>query len=59
MIENKDDLVFPISDKNVALIIKKHALSAGLMKNMQVTALGQVLPQQQLNMELMKETSWL
>ena len=30
MIENKDDLVFPISDKNVALIIKKHALSAGL-----------------------------
>ena len=30
MIENKNDLVFPISDKNVALIIKKHALSAGL-----------------------------
>jgi Site-specific recombinase XerD len=30
MIENKGDLVFPISDKNVALIIKKHALSAGL-----------------------------
>ena len=30
MIKNKDDLVFPISDKNVALIIKKHALSAGL-----------------------------
>ena len=30
MIENKDDLVFPISDKNVALIIKKYALSAGL-----------------------------
>ena len=30
MVENKNDLVFPISDKNVALIIKKHALSAGL-----------------------------
>ena len=30
MIENKNDLVFPISDKNVALIIKKHALTAGL-----------------------------
>ena len=30
MIENKNELVFPISDKNVALIIKKHALSAGL-----------------------------
>ncbi len=30
MFENKSDLVFPISDKNVALIIKKHALSAGL-----------------------------
>ena len=30
MIENKNDLVFPISDKNVALIIKKHVLSAGL-----------------------------
>ncbi len=30
MFENKNDLVFPISDKNVALIIKKHALSAGL-----------------------------
>ena len=30
MIENKNDLVFPISDKNVALIIKKHAQSAGL-----------------------------
>ena len=29
MIENKNDLVF-ISDKNVALIIKKHALNAGL-----------------------------
>ena len=28
--ENKNELVFPISDKNVALIIKKHALSAGL-----------------------------
>ena len=27
---NKNDLVFPISDKNVALIIKKHALVAGL-----------------------------
>ena len=25
MVENKNDLVFPISDKNVALIIKKHA----------------------------------
>ena len=30
MIENKNNLVFPISDKNVALIIKKHALNAGL-----------------------------
>ena len=30
MIENRSDLIFPISDKNVALIIKKHALSAGL-----------------------------
>mgnify|MGYP001331781577 CR=1 FL=1 len=30
MFKNKNDLVFPISDKNVALIIKKHALSAGL-----------------------------
>jgi len=30
MYENRDDLVFPISDKNVALIIKKHAASAGL-----------------------------
>ena len=30
MIENKDDKIFPISDKNVALIIKKHAQSAGL-----------------------------
>ena len=25
MSENKNDFVFPISDKNVALIIKKHA----------------------------------
>ena len=30
MHENRDDLVFPISDKNVALIIKKHAANAGL-----------------------------
>ncbi len=30
MYENRNSLVFPISDKNVALIIKKHALSAGL-----------------------------
>ena len=30
MLENKNNLVFPISDKNVALIIKKHALEAGL-----------------------------
>ena len=30
MFENRNNLVFPISDKNVALIIKKHALSAGL-----------------------------
>ena len=30
MIKNKNNLVFPISDKNVALIIKRHALSAGL-----------------------------
>ena len=30
MVENKTNKVFPISDKNVALIIKKHALNAGL-----------------------------
>ena len=30
MHENRNKLVFPISDKNVALIIKKHALAAGL-----------------------------
>ena len=30
MFENKNNLVFPISDKNVALIIKKYALEAGL-----------------------------
>ena len=30
MDENRNDLIFPISDKNVALIIKKHALNAGL-----------------------------
>ena len=30
MHENRNNLVFPISDKNVALIIKKHAFSAGL-----------------------------
>ena len=30
MYENRNNLVFPISDKNVALIIKKHAFSAGL-----------------------------
>jgi site-specific recombinase XerD len=30
MFENKDKIIFPISDKNVALIIKKHALIAGL-----------------------------
>ena len=30
MFENRDNLVFPISDKNVALIIKKHAQSTGL-----------------------------
>jgi site-specific recombinase XerD len=30
MIENQNEIVFPISDKNVALIIKKHALAAGL-----------------------------
>ena len=29
MYENRNNLVFPISDKNVALIIKKHALKAG------------------------------
>ena len=29
MFENRNNLVFPISDKNVALIIKKHALKAG------------------------------
>ena len=30
MFENRNNLVFPISDKNVALIVKKHALKAGL-----------------------------
>ena len=30
MLENKNNLVFPISDKNVALIIKKYAQVAGL-----------------------------
>ena len=30
LFENKNDLAFPISDKNVALIIKKYALKAGL-----------------------------
>ena len=30
MFENRNNLVFPVSDKNVALIIKKHALKAGL-----------------------------
>ena len=30
MKKKKTELVFPISDKNVALIIKKHALKAGL-----------------------------
>ena len=30
MFENRNNLVFPISDKNVALIIKKHAFKAGL-----------------------------
>ena len=30
MSENRNNLVFPISDKNVALIIKKHAQIAGL-----------------------------
>ena len=30
MFENRGNLVFPISDKNVALIIKKHAQSTGL-----------------------------
>ena len=30
LFENKNDSVFPISDKNVALIIKKYALKAGL-----------------------------
>ena len=60
MIENKNDLVFPISDKNVALIIKKHALSAGLdEKNMLDIVLDQVLLQRQLSMELVKETLWL
>ena len=29
MYENRNNLVFPISDKNVALIIKKHPLKAG------------------------------
>ena len=30
MFENTNDLIFPISDKNVALIIKKYASMAGL-----------------------------
>jgi len=30
MFENRNNLVFPISDKNVALIVKKHASRAGL-----------------------------
>ncbi len=30
MFENKNNFVFPVSDKNVALIIKKHAQVAGL-----------------------------
>ena len=30
MFENKNNLIFPFSDKNVALIIKKYALEAGL-----------------------------
>ncbi len=30
MVENRTNKVFPISDKNVALIIKKHAQNAGL-----------------------------
>ena len=30
MFENRNNLIFPISDKNVALIIKKYALKAGL-----------------------------
>ena len=29
LFENRDELVFPISDKNVALIIKKYAFKAG------------------------------
>mgnify|MGYP003305367734 CR=1 FL=1 len=29
MFENRNDQIFPISDKNVALIIKKHAFKAG------------------------------
>ena len=29
MFENRNDRIFPISDKNVALIIKKYALQAG------------------------------
>ena len=32
MLKNDNDLVFPISDKNVALIIKKYASTAGLDK---------------------------
>ncbi len=33
MEENKNDLIFPISDKNVALIIKKYTQKAGLDHN--------------------------
>ena len=33
MYENRNDLVFPISDKNVALIIKKYTQKAGLDHN--------------------------
>ena len=57
MFENKDNLIFPISDKNVALIIKKYALKAGLdeKKNTQVIALDQVLPRRLQNMVQVKE----
>ena len=56
MFENRDNLIFPISDKNVALIIKKYALKAGLdEKNTQVIALDQDLPLRLQNMVQVKE----
>ena len=56
MFENRDNLIFPISDKNVAVIIIKYALKAGLdEKNTQVIALDQDLPRRLQNMVQVKE----